>query len=397
MQIMNQNYNNYNPSVMNNHYLRNHNAPVVNGMWRQPMPIGESDWRWMNGVVKKPKSLKRTRNYGDGIGKSRKKLQFRNRKKLNGGGKSTTSFVRRAKKARGVETLRCPPAPCLFGNRSGDVPWGENVERQWGIDLHGSMKGLIRLRSPASVIDSVANGDGGCNCTDEDEDPVQFERRLSRYLSKYEIILPKSGSSIGANNKILKTGGDQGKFRQTSPLVTESMMLKQRLAVMDWNMDDLKQRVELLERRFKVNIIKGVKEKRSGDDGESFMHSVDLCMDEVESDADHGGTFGEVIPHISEAIVELNEFDDKQVKMEHNDKSIGENGLSDSPALFTCRGHPQRSNVVRQKNLPNQKILNGKCPAKRNLCIRCKWSRLTSYHTQFEVYMLYALEVTCTN
>uniref|UniRef100_A0A7N0TI73 Uncharacterized protein n=1 Tax=Kalanchoe fedtschenkoi TaxID=63787 RepID=A0A7N0TI73_KALFE len=174
----------------------------------------------------------------------RKSFKPNKNKKFDGGRRfapyNTTSYIMGAKKAAGVAAnppLFSPSAECL----------SDLVEREWGVDLYGSMKGLIRIRSPPNE-DGPEVCDSGSSHTD---------------FSKFEIIWPNRDSSPGSDNSM--ESGVEDTVNNVSPLENENLILKEKLSVMDRDMDDLKQRIQLLEQKFRVNIDEEVKDNVSDD------------------------------------------------------------------------------------------------------------------------------------
>ncbi|KAF7837116.1 Callose synthase 10 [Senna tora] len=118
---------------------------------------------------------------------------------------------------------------------------GDMAKEEWGVDGYGSMKGLIRLRSPgheAEVHEDEEDEEGGAGSSDSDvEEHVEVERRLDHDLSR----------TIG--------GGE--------------LTMKERLFLMERELGDLRRRLQFLERQ--NQIVEDVNEEvvENGSDNES--------------------------------------------------------------------------------------------------------------------------------
>ncbi|CAL9759063.1 unnamed protein product [Musa acuminata subsp. burmannicoides] len=89
--------------------------------------------------------------------------------------RNTTSFIIRAKKSGGIASLvsPCPVTPAVlptprFSPTREDL--ADMVKEEWGVDGYGSMKGLIRLRSPSGheIRPAAATGGGEEDVEDEE-------------------------------------------------------------------------------------------------------------------------------------------------------------------------------------------------------------------------------------
>ncbi|KAL8227255.1 hypothetical protein R6Q57_017087 [Mikania cordata] len=183
------------------------------------------------------------------------KLQLQNRlkprmkKKLSHSGKSapfaprnTTSFLIRAKKAGGITSLvsPCPvtpavlPTPVFSPSREVLV---DMAKEEWGVDGYGSMKDLIRLRSPGN------DEDGGSRESSESEvqEQIEVERRLDHDLSRFEMIYPNNGGSYVLENRL----DDQE--THIDHLEEENLMLKDRFFLMERKFNNLRTRLQCLE------------------------------------------------------------------------------------------------------------------------------------------------------
>lgn len=184
-----------------------------------------------------------------------KARRYISKKKFNHGGKSapfaprnTTSFLIRAKKSGGITSLvsPCPvtpavlPTPIFSPSREVLV---DMAKEEWGVDGYGSMKGLIRLRSPGNDDDE----EGGSSGSDVEEH-VEVERRLDHDLSRFEMIYPNYGgvgdhihSSYHLENRV----DDQD--NHIARLDEENIMLKERLFFMERKFSNLRTRLQSLE------------------------------------------------------------------------------------------------------------------------------------------------------
>ncbi|XP_059651786.1 uncharacterized protein LOC132299280 [Cornus florida] len=160
--------------------------------------------------------------------------------------RNTTSFLIRAKKSGGIASLvsPCPvtpailPTPIFSPSREVLV---DMAKEEWGVDGYGSMKGLIRLRSPGHEAEDEEEG-GGSSDSDAEEH-VEVERRLDHDLSRFEMIYPNSGDE--QNNLLENRVDDQD--THISQLEEENLTLKERLFLMERELEDLRRRVHCLE------------------------------------------------------------------------------------------------------------------------------------------------------
>ncbi|KAE8731634.1 Detected protein of unknown function [Hibiscus syriacus] len=113
---------------------------------------------------------------------------------------------------------------------------------EWGVDGYGSMKGLIRLRSPETGHDDDEDEDGGNggDSSDSDvEEHVEVERRLDHDLSRFEMIYPSYG---GDYNNVLENRVDD-QDTHIAQLEEENLTLKERMFLMERELGDLRRRV----------------------------------------------------------------------------------------------------------------------------------------------------------
>ncbi|KAK9068672.1 hypothetical protein SSX86_012787 [Deinandra increscens subsp. villosa] len=183
------------------------------------------------------------------------------KKKFNHGGRSapyaprnTTSFLIRAKKSGGITSLvsPCPvtpavlPTPIFSPSREVLV---DMAKEEWGVDGYGSMKGLIRLRSPgneADVAEDDEEEEGGSSESDVEEH-VEVERRLDHDLSRFEMIYPNYSGADHSSYLLENRVDDQD--THIAQLEEENLILKERLFLMEREFDDLRMRLQRLERQ----------------------------------------------------------------------------------------------------------------------------------------------------
>lgn len=170
--------------------------------------------------------------------------------------RNTTSFIIRAKKAGGIASLvsPCPvtpailPTPRFSPSREGLV---DMAQEEWGVDGYGSMKGLIRLRSPsghetrpAGAGDEEEDVDDGSSESDVEEH-LEVERRLDHDLSRFEMVYP--GEDHGGPAAYSLENRVDNQDTQIARLEEENLTLKERLFLMEREMVDMRRRLQLLE------------------------------------------------------------------------------------------------------------------------------------------------------
>ncbi|XP_008804751.1 uncharacterized protein LOC103717940 [Phoenix dactylifera] len=170
--------------------------------------------------------------------------------------RNTTSFIIRAKKAGGIASLvsPCPvtpailPTPKFSPSREGLV---DMAKEEWGVDGYGSMKGLIRLRSPscheirpAGAGDDEEDMDDGSSESDVEEH-LEVERRLDHDLSRFEMVYPGEEHAGPAAYSLENRVDDQD--THIAQLEEENLTLKERLFLMEREMADMRRRLQLLE------------------------------------------------------------------------------------------------------------------------------------------------------
>lgn len=223
-----------------------------------------------------------------------KARRYFSKKKFNHGGKSapfaprnTTSFLIRAKKAGGITSLvsPCPvtpavlPTPNFSPSREGLV---DMAKEEWGVDGYGSMKGLIRLRSPgneADVAEDDEDDEGGSSESDVEEH-LEVERRLDHDLSRFEMIYPNYGGADHGSYHLENRVDDQD--THIAQLEEENLILKERLFLMEREFDNLRTRLQSLERQRlgAQGFIEEVVENDSEHESESRGRSMEEHMEE---------------------------------------------------------------------------------------------------------------------
>ncbi|PWA60587.1 PRLI-interacting factor [Artemisia annua] len=158
---------------------------------------------------------------------------------------------KKAKKAGGITSLvsPCPvtpavlPTPIFSPSREVLV---DMAKEEWGVDGYGSMKGLIRLRSNEGDVNEEDEEEEGGSSESDVEEHVEVERRLDHDLSRFEMIYPNYGvdhSSYNLENRV----DDQD--THIAQLEEENLILKERMFLMEREFDDLRMRLQRLERQ----------------------------------------------------------------------------------------------------------------------------------------------------
>ncbi|OUZ99564.1 hypothetical protein BVC80_4067g1 [Macleaya cordata] len=162
--------------------------------------------------------------------------------------RNTTSFIIRAKKSGGIASLvsPCPvtpailPTPIFSPSREVLV---DMAKEEWGVDGYGSMKGLIRLRSPGHEVRDDEEEDEGGSSESDVEEHVEVERRLDHDLSRFEMIYPNCNEQH--SNMLENRVDDQD--AHIAQLEEENLTLKERLFLMERELADLRMRLQFLE------------------------------------------------------------------------------------------------------------------------------------------------------
>ncbi|KAJ6934717.1 hypothetical protein NC651_009653 [Populus alba x Populus x berolinensis] len=168
--------------------------------------------------------------------------------------RNTTSFIIRAKRSGGIASLvsPCPVTPAVLPtpifSPSREV-LGDMAKEEWGVDGYGSMKGLIRLRSPGNEANEDEEDEEGNGSSESDvEEHVEVERRLDHDLSRFEMIYPSGGGGEYSYNNVLENRVDD-QDTHIAQLEEENLTLKERLFLMERELGDLRRRLQFLERQ----------------------------------------------------------------------------------------------------------------------------------------------------
>lgn len=212
--------------------------------------------------------------------------------------RNTTSYIIRAKKAGGIADLvsPCPVTPAVLPtpifSPSREV-LGDMAKEEWGVDGYGSMKGLIRLRSPGCNEHDEEEEDENDGSSESDvEEHVEVERRLDHDLSRFEMIYPNY-SGVEYNNVLENRVDDQDSH--IAQLEEENLTLKERLFLMERELGDLRRRLLFLERQNQIvedvneEVVENGSENESegGSDAPALM-GFENNVDMVEYVAGHG-------------------------------------------------------------------------------------------------------------
>uniref|UniRef100_A0A7C8YHW3 PRLI-interacting factor A n=1 Tax=Opuntia streptacantha TaxID=393608 RepID=A0A7C8YHW3_OPUST len=205
--------------------------------------------------------------------------------------RNTTSYIIRAKKSGGIASLvsPCPvtpavlPTPVFSPSREALV---DMAKEEWGVDGYGSMKGLIRLRSPGhdEAVDDYDEEDEGGSSESDVEEHVEVERRLDHDLSRFEMIYPNSGDDY--HNVLENRVDDQD--AHIAQLEEENLILKERLYLMERELGELRRRLLCLERQNQVveDINEEVVENVSENDSEG-VRSMPLVAHKHNEEVDY--------------------------------------------------------------------------------------------------------------
>ncbi|GER55094.1 PRLI-interacting factor A [Striga asiatica] len=224
--------------------------------------------------------------------------------------RNTTSFIIRAKKSGGIASLVSPspvtpavlPTPIFSPSREVLV---DMAKEEWGVDGYGSMKGLIRLRSPGHEMEAHDEDeeDDGDSSDSDVEEHVEVERRLDQDLSRFEMLYnPNSAVAGGMDfHSVLENRVDD-QDSHIAQLEEENLILKERLFLMERELGDLRRRMQLLERRgnrvgeiINEEVVENVSENESGSLGEEGGHSVEDNNEDFSENnmRDAKGKFGD--------------------------------------------------------------------------------------------------------
>ncbi|XP_020587635.1 uncharacterized protein LOC110029609 isoform X2 [Phalaenopsis equestris] len=212
--------------------------------------------------------------------------------------RNTTSFIIRAKQSGGIASIVSPYAvtPAILPTPKFS-PSGERLvdmaKEEWGVDGYGTMKGLIRLRSPTSGVGNV--GIVGAEEDEEDDDGpgdsdveehVEVERRLDHDLSRFEIVYPSHGEDHGVattTTTYLLENRVEYQDIHIAQLEEENLTLKERLSLMERNMEELKVKLQMLESDFRPR-----NENDNHDSNAHHAEGMNLNISEENSENDGG-------------------------------------------------------------------------------------------------------------
>ncbi|KAL2236349.1 UNVERIFIED_CONTAM: hypothetical protein Sindi_0826600 [Sesamum indicum] len=230
--------------------------------------------------------------------------------------RNTTSFIIRAKKSGGIAPLVSPypvtpavlPTPILSPSREVLV---DMAKEEWGVDGYGSMKGLIRLRSPGHEMEAHEDEeeDEGSSSESDVEEHVEVERRLDHDLSRFEMIYDPNNANAGGmefQNVLENRVDDQD--THIAQLEEENLILKERLFLMERELKDLRRRMLCLERK--------------GNRGEGM--NEEIVENESENESESRGEEAHSVEDNNEVFNEENIQEDRYVKEKSNDGHIAE-------------------------------------------------------------------------
>ncbi|KAI4323337.1 hypothetical protein L6164_022951 [Bauhinia variegata] len=259
--VMFQNSHSYPPPLPN---ARTAAKPPGRVYWKGNKPDKRKEFRRNDPLGPVPTHGFKPSNQNDLQAQNRLKgRRFHPKKKFNNrfapfAPRNTTSFLIRAKKSGGIASLvsPCPvtpailPTPILSPSRE---VLGDMAKEEWGVDGYGSMNGLIRLRSGSprgdeedDTEDEEDSGGGGGGSSDSDvEEREEVEKRLDHDLSRFEMIYP---NSIGGDEQssTLENRVD-AQDAHIAHLEEENLTLKERLFLMERELNELTKRVQCLE------------------------------------------------------------------------------------------------------------------------------------------------------
>ncbi|XP_030503593.2 uncharacterized protein LOC115718916 [Cannabis sativa] len=243
--------------------------------------------------------------------------------------RNTTSFIIRAKKSGGIASLvsPCPVTPAVLPtpifSPSREI-LGDMAKEEWGVDGYGSMKGLIRLRSPGNDNEDEDDDEEG---ESDVEEHVEVERRLDHDLSRFEMIYPNY-SGMDYNNVLENRVDDQD--THIAQLEEENLTLKERLFLMERELSDFRRRLQFLERQSNLNhgvvgdVHEEVVENESENESDGGSGAPDLSGHEGSRDFDGDSKEMEELGH-NDIVAETK--DEEQVAVK-----TGEEGAEEAVA-----------------------------------------------------------------
>ncbi|KAI4304844.1 hypothetical protein MLD38_040308 [Melastoma candidum] len=187
--------------------------------------------------------------------------------------RNTTSFIIRAKKSGGITSLvsPCPVTPAVLPtpifSPSREV-FGDMAKEEWGVDGYGSMKGLIRLRNNEEEEDHDEDANGSSE-SDVEEEKDSVLSRLDHETSRFEMVYP--------NYKFDHHNSLENRFDDHDMLIAQleedNLTLRERLFLMESEMEDLRRRLNFLERLNRVNADANEEVVENGSENESEVGS----------------------------------------------------------------------------------------------------------------------------
>lgn len=118
------------------------------------------------------------------------------------------------------------------------------AKEEWGVDGYGSMNGLIRVRSPENEPEEEDEGEGVIISWNSDVEEV--EKRLSHDLSRFEMIYDPRNGGLGRDTYDFGYRVDDVE-EHIERLEEENMELKEKMYVMERELEKLRKKVRYLE------------------------------------------------------------------------------------------------------------------------------------------------------
>lgn len=184
------------------------------------------------------------------------------------------------------------------------------AKEEWGVDGYGSMSGLIRLRSPKEAEDE---GDGSSDSSESDvEEHVEVERRLDHDLSRFEMVYP-----VELDEPVEGDGVQALAEARVARLEEENLTLQERLFLVQTEMDEIRKRLEELEKRF----ARANRDNKNPSNGVEEDMNVDYAHGADREDVDGSNVVEENINRSN--VVELEE--NLNVEDAHGSTGVEEN------------------------------------------------------------------------
>lgn len=193
--------------------------------------------------------------------------------------RNTTSFIIRAKKSGGIASLvsPCPVTPAILPtpnfSPSREV-LVDMAKEEWGVDGYGTMKGLIRLRSPGHENHGEEEDEDDGSSESDVEEHVEVERRLDHDLSRFEMVYPNFSDEHA--NLLENRVEDQD--THITHLEEENLTLKERLFLMEQELADLRRRLHCLETENRA------REVNHNEEGSENEGCGDVCSEKSVGD-----------------------------------------------------------------------------------------------------------------